>query len=72
MASLLNESFVDYRATKKGHQKEHVESTHEGVRYSCDQCDYRDTTNGHLKEHVESIHEENIRFSTMLKIIFRS
>ena len=72
MASLLNESFVDdkkefrasvtdhcdYRATKKGHQKEHVESTHEGVRYSCDQCDYRDTTKGHLKEHIESIHED--------------
>ena len=72
MASLLNESFVDdkkefrasvtdhcdYRATKKGHQKEHVESTHEGVCYSCDQCDYRDTTKGHLKEHVESIHED--------------
>ena len=46
----------DLEANFAGHLKEHVESIHEGVRYSCDQCDYRATTKGNLKRHEMSKH----------------
>ena len=39
------------------HLKNHVESTHEGIHYSCNQCEYKATTTGSLKKHVESTHE---------------
>ena len=37
--------------------KKHVESIHNGVRYTCNQCDYKATQKGHIKKHVESIHD---------------
>ena len=36
----------------------HVDSNHDDIRYSCDQCDYSATQKDQLKYHVESNHDE--------------
>ena len=51
MLTIVVKGSFDYKVNCAGHLKEHVESIHEGVRYSCDQCDYRATTKGNLKRH---------------------
>ena len=35
----------------------HVQSVHEGVRYSCEQCDFKATTKGNLTVHTRTKHE---------------
>ena len=35
----------------------HVESVHDGVKYSCESCDYKATTKGNLQRHVVSVHD---------------
>jgi len=35
----------------------HIKSTHEGVKYPCEQCDYKATQKSHLLTHIKSIHE---------------
>ena len=34
----------DYKATRKGSLKTHIQSVHEKVRYSCNQCDHQAST----------------------------
>ena len=36
----------------------HIQSKHEGVRYSCNKCEYKATQRGSLKIHIEAKHEE--------------
>ena len=53
---------VIYLATKQGHLKSHIQSKHEKIKYSCNQCDHQATTQGNLKRHIQSIHEK-IKYS---------
>ena len=47
----------EYKATKKGSLKSHIESVHEKVQYPCNQCEYKATQNGNLKRHIQTIHD---------------
>ena len=47
----------EYAATMANNLQKHVESKHEGVRYSCFQCEYAATTANSLHKHVERKHE---------------
>ena len=38
--------------------KQHIESIHSKVTYSCDQCVYKATWKSSLKTHIESIHSK--------------
>ena len=38
----------NYKATQKGHVKQHRESKHEGVKYVCYHCEYQATTRDSL------------------------
>ena len=46
-----------YQATEKEHIKTHKDSSHEAIKYSCNQCEYLATTNGNLKNHKHSMHD---------------
>ena len=37
--------------------KRHIQSVHEGIRYSCNQCDLQFTRKGSLNLHIKTIHE---------------
>ena len=37
--------------------KRHVEATHNGVSYNCNQCDYSNKRQDSLKTHVDFVHE---------------
>jgi hypothetical protein len=37
--------------------KHHIASTHEGVRYPCDQCEYKAKANSHLTRHKKLVHK---------------
>ena len=39
-----------------------LESVHEEVRYSCDQCDYKAANKRTLKRHIDSVHRD-VRYS---------
>ena len=49
---MCNKQYTDYITLKR-----HKASTHEGVRYLCDQCDYQATQPGNLKKHKTKVHE---------------
>ena len=46
-----------YETSWPGDLRTHVESKHEGIRYTCDQCDYKATLKKDRKKHKESQHE---------------
>ena len=48
----------EYKATKQGHLKTHIESVHEKVKYPCNQCGKQFTQEFTRKRHVESVHEK--------------
>ena len=50
-------SQCEYKATRKRHLRDHVQSVHEGVVHPCNLCDYKTTNNRSLTKHVQSIHE---------------
>ena len=45
--------------------KQHVQTSHQGLRYSCNMCEYQATREGHLKTHIQSVHEK-IKYSCNL------
>ena len=36
----------------------HIQSSHEGVKYACNKCDYQAGQQSHLKSHIQSKHED--------------
>ena len=48
----------EYKATKEGNLKKHVELKHEGFCYYCDQCEYKAKEAGTLKRHISTKHEK--------------
>ena len=56
----------------KGNLKQHIDSVHGDVRYSCDLCDYKARWKGNLKKHIDSVHGD-VRYSCVLsrKVQFR-
>ena len=38
--------------------KTHIQSVHEMIKYSCDQCEYQFTRQSNLKRHILSVHEK--------------
>ena len=42
--------------------KMHIQSVHEKIKYSCNQCDHQASSMGNLKTHVQSVHEK-IKYS---------
>jgi len=47
----------DYKASRKDTLLKHIQSKHEGVKFSCDQCAFKATLKGTLLTHVKSKHE---------------
>ena len=45
-----------YKTSRKGALKQHIESAHEGIRYSCNQCEKEFTTMGNLRRHIKIMH----------------
>ena len=43
--------------TQKTHLITHIQSIHEGVKYTCNQCHYQATQQSHLTTHIKSIHD---------------
>ena len=43
--------------TQQGSLTRHIQSKHEGVKYTCNKCDHQATTQHSLKIHVQSRHE---------------
>ena len=46
----------DYKFTQQTSVTTHIQSKHEGLRYSCDWCDYKATTKGNLTVYIQSMH----------------
>ena len=51
MASFLNSNF-------QISTQSNIQSIHEGVKYTCNQCDQQFTQNTSLTKHIKSIHED--------------
>ena len=49
---------VIYQSATLRSLKTHIESVHEKIKYSCNQCDYQATQKGNLKTHIETVHEK--------------
>ena len=47
----------DYQATTQGSLQRHIQSTHEGIKYPCNQCDSQFTQQSHLKIHILCSHK---------------
>ena len=47
----------EHQSSLKGNFKTHFQSTHEGIKYSCEEFDYEATAKSSPKLHIESIHE---------------
>ena len=57
-------------AAWKGDVKRHIDTVHEDVRYSCDQCDYKATDKSSLKTHLDSVHGD-VRRTVVISVISR-
>ena len=42
--------------------RQHIQTSHKGLKYSCDLCEYQATQKGSLKTHIQSVHEK-IKYS---------
>ena len=49
-------NLCDYQATMKGNLKQHIQSEHEDIKYSCDQYNYQFRKKISLLEHNEVEH----------------
>ena len=56
----------DYKATQKGHLRQHIDSVHGDKQYSCDQCDLKSKWKGSLKQHIDTVHGD-VRHKTKRK-----
>ena len=44
------------KETRNSHLKEHIDSRHRNITYTCDHCKYKATLKGNSKRHIKSIH----------------
>ena len=47
----------DYQAPTQRNLTQHIQSRHEGVKYTCDQCEYQAKQQSNLTHHIQSKHE---------------
>ena len=57
-SSNRNYKFDDHQATRLESLKTHIQSVHEKIKYSCNQCDHQATTQSNLKKHIQSMHDK--------------
>ena len=59
LASTSQPETTGTRALPPPTMRKHVESVHEEIRYSCDQCETKFKQKDDLKTHIQSVHKEN-------------
>ena len=53
----IRQSRCEKQFTEQGYLTMHIQSSHEGVKYDCNECDYQTTRQDSLTIHIQSIHE---------------